>query len=157
MLCCARNDTHKLCVNPCLSRAGKQRGFTLIELLVVLVVLGLLIGIVAPRAIGYLGGARSDTARIQMQTFAAALDLYRLDMRKYPTAEAGLKALVAAPAGAARWRGPYLNKPELPLDPWDNAYVYQSPGPGGMPYRMLSYGADGKEGGDGEDADISVP
>lgn len=134
-----------------------QRGFTLVELLVVLVVLGLLIGIVAPRAIGYLGGARADTARIQMETLAAALDLYRLDMRKYPTTETGLKALVTAPAGAPRWRGPYLSKPELPLDPWDNAYVYQSPGPGGAPYRILSYGADGREGGEDEDADIAVP
>lgn len=138
-------------------KINRQRGFTLVELLVVLVVLGLLISIVAPRAIGYLGGARSDTARIQMETFAAALDLYRLDMRKYPTAEVGLNALVSAPAGATRWRGPYLNKPELPLDPWDNAYVYQSPGPGGAPYRMLSYGGDGREGGEYEDADISVP
>ncbi len=134
-----------------------QHGFTLVELLVVLVVLGLLISIVAPRAIGYLSGARSDTARIQMETFASALDLYRLDMRKYPTAEAGLNALVTAPAGATRWRGPYLNKSELPLDPWDNPYIYQSPGPGGKPYRMLSHGADGKEGGEDEDADISVP
>ena len=135
----------------------RRRGFTLVELLVVLVVLGLLISIVGPRAIGYLGGARSDTARIQMETFAAALDLYRMDMRKYPTAEMGLAALVSAPAGATRWRGPYLNKAELPLDPWDNAYVYLSPGTGGAPYRMLSYGADGKEGGEDEDADISVP
>ena len=134
-----------------------QHGFTLVELLVVLVVLGLLISIVAPRAIGYLSSARSDTARIQMETFASALDLYRLDMRKYPTAEAGLNALVTAPAGATRWRGPYLNKSELPLDPWDNPYIYQSPGPGGKPYRMLSHGADGKEGGEDEDADISVP
>ena len=138
-------------------RMGNQRGFTLVELLVVLVVLGLLIGIVAPRAIGYLGGARTDTARIQMQTFAAALDLYRLDMRQYPTSDAGLKALVSAPPGAARWRGPYLNKTELPLDPWDNPYLYQSPGPGDAPYRILSLGADGKEGGDDEDADISEP
>lgn len=134
-----------------------QDGFTLVELLVVLAVLGLLISIVGPRAIGYLGGARSDTARIQMETFATALDLYRLDMRKYPSAEAGLNALVNAPAGAAGWRGPYLNKDEVPLDPWDNAYIYQSPGPDGKPYRLLSYGADGKEGGDGEDADISAP
>jgi general secretion pathway protein G len=138
-------------------KTQSQRGFTLVELLVVLVVLGLLISIVAPRAIGYLSGARSDTARIQMETFASALDLYRLDMRKYPTAETGLNALVAAPAGAGRWRGPYLNKSELPLDPWDNPYIYQSPGPDGKPYRMLSYGADGKEGGEDEDADISVP
>lgn len=138
-------------------KKANQRGFTLVELLVVLVVLGLLIGIVAPRAINYLGGARSDTARIQMETFAAALDLYRLDMRKYPSGEAGLDALVSAPAGAALWRGPYLNKPELPLDPWDNPYIYQSPGPGGSPYRIVSYGADGKEGGEDEDADIIVP
>jgi general secretion pathway protein G len=134
-----------------------QRGFTLVELLVVMVVLGLLIGIVGPRAIGYLSGARSDTARLQMETFTAALDLYKLDMGRYPAADMGLEALVIAPAGAARWRGPYLNKPFLPLDPWDHPYVYQSPGPGDTPYRLLSYGADGKEGGEGEDADIAIP
>ncbi|MSP42493.1 MAG: type II secretion system protein GspG [Alphaproteobacteria bacterium] len=134
-----------------------QHGFTLVELLVVLVVLGLLISIVVPRAIGYLSGARSDTARIQMETFVAALDLYRLDMRGYPSAEAGLHALVAPPAGSTRWRGPYLSKPEVPLDPWDNPYIYQSPGPNGAPYRLLSRGVDGQEGGKDEDADIAVP
>lgn len=135
----------------------RQAGFTLVELLVVLVVLGLLIGIVGPRAIGYLGGARSDTARIQLQTFAAALDLYKLDIGKYPDSAAGLGALVAAPAGAKRWRGPYLNKPALPPDPWDNPYLYVSPGPEGQPYRIISHGADGREGGEGDDADIIVP
>lgn len=141
------------------AQGGKsgQGGFTLVELLVVLVVLGLLISIVGPRAIGYLGGARADTARIQMQTFAAALDLYRLDMRRFPSAEAGLDALVTAPAGTTNWRGPYLNSSELPRDPWDNPYIYRSPGPGERPYQLLSYGADGKEGGEDEDADIAVP
>ncbi|MFZ5835866.1 MAG: type II secretion system major pseudopilin GspG [Pseudomonadota bacterium] len=139
------------------TRTSRQHGFTLVELLVVLVVLGLLVSIVAPRAIGYLGGARSDMARIQMETFASALDLYRLDMRAYPSAEEGLDALVRAPAGAGRWRGPYLNRPEVPLDPWDNPYVYQSKGVGEKPYQILSYGADGKEGGEDEAADISVP
>lgn len=139
------------------ARPAGSAGFTLVELLVVLVVLGLLIGIVGPRAIGYLGGARSDTARIQMETFTAALDLYRLDIGKYPTADQGLNALVAAPPGAARWRGPYLNKSVLPRDPWENAYLYRSPGPNDIPYELVSLGADGKEGGEGEDADISVP
>ncbi len=135
----------------------RQRGFTLVELLVVLVVLGLLISIIVPRAVGYLAGARSDTARIQMEAFASALDLYRLDMRAYPSTEAGLDALVTPPADTTRWRGPYLNTLEVPLDPWDNAYVYQSPGPGGTPYRLLSYGSDGREGGENEDADIITP
>jgi len=139
-----------------MQRTG-QRGFTLVELLVVLVVLGLLIGIVGPRAIGYLSGARSDTARIQLETFAAALDLYKLDMGKYPGGEEGLGALVVAPAGSKKWRGPYLSKPAVPRDPWDNAYVYVAPGPGEMPYQMISYGADGKAGGDGDDADVLVP
>lgn len=134
-----------------------ERGFTLVELLVVLVVLGLLIGIVGPRAIGYLGGARSDTARIQLETFAAALDLYKLDMGRYPGGDEGLGVLVAAPAGSKKWRGPYLSKPAVPLDPWDNAYVYVAPGPGELPYQMISYGADGKPGGDGDDADVRVP
>jgi len=138
-------------------KTNRQYGFTLVELLVVLVVLGLLVSIVAPRAIGYLGGARTDMARIQMETFASALDMYRLDMRNYPSAEEGLDALVRAPAGAVRWRGPYLNRPEVPLDPWDNPYVYHSKGAGEKKYRIVSYGADGREGGEDEAADVSVP
>ncbi len=148
------SDTHQLCKRP-RRHAG---GFTLVELLVVLVVLGLLIGIVGPRAVGYLSGARADTARIQLETFITALELYRLDMGRYPSSDEGLSALVAAPQSAAkRWRGPYLSRRTVPLDPWDNPYIYRAPAPDGGPFQLASLGADTREGGEGDDADIIAP
>ncbi len=136
------------------SRRRGARGFTLIELLVVLVILGLIIGIVAPRAVDFLSGAKSDVAAIQVESLASALDLYRLDVGRYPTTQEGLAALVVAPSGSSGWGGPYLDDEEVPRDPWNNAYVYQAPGPGGRAYRLMSLGADGQPGGEGEDADI---
>lgn len=148
------SETCQLC-----KRAQRHAGgFTLVELLVVLVVLGLLIGIVGPRAVGYLSGARADTARIQLETFITALELYRLDMGRYPSSDEGLSALVSAPQSVAkRWRGPYLSKRTVPLDPWDNPYVYRSPSPDGGPFQLASLGADMREGGEGDDADIIAP
>lgn len=127
------------------------------ELLVVLGILALLIGIVAPRAVDYLSGARSDTARIQIDTFTTALDLYRLDVGRYPSAEQGLDALVRKPTGVDNWGGPYLNRRAVPTDPWGYPYRYEVPGKDNAPYRILSLGADGREGGNDEDADIAAP
>lgn len=135
-------------------RRGEQ-GFTLVELLVVLVILGLLLGIVGPRAIDFLSRAKGDVAKIQIQNFGAALDLYRLDVGNYPTTEQGLNALMKAPGGAARWNGPYLKGDAAPLDPWNRPYLYERPGPGGKPYAITSLGADGQRGGSGDDADIT--
>lgn len=137
------------------SRRRSNSGFTLIELLVVLVILGLIIGIVAPRAIDFLSRAKSDVAKIQIESFATALDLYQLDLGRYPTTQEGLSALLAAPRGAAGWRGPYLRGDEVPLDPWSRPYRYAAPGPSGKPYQILSLGADGQPGGEGEDADVA--
>jgi len=137
------------------SRRRASRGFTLIELLVVLVILGLIIGIVAPRAVDLLSGAKSDVARIQVESLSSALDLFRLDVGRYPTTQEGLAALVAAPSNAPGWGGPYLDSEDVPLDPWSRPYVYQVPGQGGRAYRLLSLGADGQPGGEGEDADIA--
>lgn len=128
-------------------------GFTLIELLVVLVILGLLAAVAGPRVIGYLGGARSDTARIQIGAFEQALDLYRLDVGRYPTTEEGLAALIRAPAGNRGWNGPYLDSQTVPEDPWGHAYVYRVPGSVG-PYDLYTLGADNRPGGTGEDAPI---
>lgn len=129
------------------------RGFTLIELLVVLVILGLLAGLVGPRVLSYLGGAKSDTAHLQIEEFGAGLDLFYLEIGRYPTTDEGLVALVEEPTGVTGWHGPYLKKKAIPKDPWGRDYLYQSPGENG-PYDLFSYGMDGAEGGDGDNRDI---
>ncbi|MCP5420422.1 MAG: type II secretion system major pseudopilin GspG [Gammaproteobacteria bacterium] len=131
----------------------KAGGFTLIELLVVLVILGLLAGLVGPRVMKYLSTANTQTARLQIEDLSAALDMYRLEMGRYPNSNEGLSALVEAPAGVNNWNGPYLKKKNLPIDPWGNEYQYRSPGEHG-PYDIFSLGADGAPGGEGEDQDI---
>lgn len=131
----------------------RARGFTLLELLVVVVIIGLLAGYVAPRYFSQVGKSEVQVARAQIDAFEKALDLYRIDMRRYPSNDQGLQALVAAPAGDANWKGPYLKK-ALPMDPWGRPYAYKSPGAKGD-YEIVSFGRDGKPGGSGEDADIS--
>jgi general secretion pathway protein G len=128
-------------------------GFTLIELLVVLVILGLLAGLVAPRVIHYLGRAKSDTARLQIDNLEGALDMYHLEVGQYPTTDQGLDALVNQPSGVTAWNGPYLKKKQIPKDPWGYDYIYRSPGEHG-PYDLYSLGADHAEGGEGENKDI---
>jgi general secretion pathway protein G len=135
------------------SRRRKERGFTLVELLVVLVILGLLFGIAVPAAVRYLSPAKGDVAQIQLKSFTIALDLFRIHLGRYPMTEEGLKSLLTQPAGESRWKGPYLNATSLPLDPWDNAYVYTNQSVGKQ-YEILSLGADGIKGGEGENADI---
>lgn len=134
-------------------RRRARRGVTLVELLVVLVILGLLVGVVGPRVIAYLGTAKSDTARVQIEQLAAALDLYLIDNGRYPTESEGLAALVEAPSALSSWNGPYLEDNEVPLDPWGNEFIYRVPGADG-PYTLGTLGADASEGGDGENADI---
>ncbi len=135
------------------TRPARDSGFTLIELLVVLVILGLLAAIAGPRVVGYLGGAKSDAARIQLAAFEQALDLYRLDAGRYPTTEEGLGALLRAPAGVGRWGGPYLDGNTVPADPWGFAYVYRVPGSEGD-YDLFTLGADNRPGGSGENEPI---
>ena len=132
----------------------RQAGFTLIELLVVLVILGLLAGLVGPRILSYLGGARSDSTRLQIENFKSALDLYAIDVGGYPTTAQGLKALMANPGGVRGWNGPYLRSNALPDDPWGTAYNYRAPGQHGA-FDLYSLGADKREGGSGDDADIT--
>ncbi len=134
----------------------KQRGFTLIELMIVLVILGLIMGIVGPQAMKYLGKGKTQSTKIQIENLSAALDMYRLEVGNYPTSADGLKALVAAPSGARGWNGPYLKKGDVPKDGWNNDYQYKRPGSNGQPYDLLSFGADGTAGGEGEDADITL-
>ncbi|MGE8410020.1 MAG: type II secretion system major pseudopilin GspG [Pseudomonas sp.] len=134
-------------------KRSTQHGFTLLELLVVLVVLGLLAGIVAPRYFSQLGRSEAKVARAQIEGLAKALDLYRLEVGRYPSSEQGLQALVSAPSDEARWSGPYLQK-KVPDDPWGHAYLYRYPGENGE-YDLFSLGKDGQPGGDGENAEIT--
>jgi len=133
-----------------LSTARLRRGFTLVELLVVLVILTLLAGLVGPRFLNQLGGAKSKTAAVQIADLEKGLDLFKLDVGRYPSTEEGLAALVKAPSGVASWNGPYV-KGEIPLDPWGRPYRYTAQG---GKVEIVSLGADGAPGGTGEDADI---
>lgn len=135
----------------------RRSGFTLIEILVVIVVIAILATLVAPNVFQHVGAAKDATAKSQIEMIGAALDAYRLDAGRYPTTQQGLTALTEAPTidPPSSWRGPYLRK-AIPLDPWNRPYVYLSPGevnPNG--YDLLSYGADGQPGGDGENADVT--
>ncbi len=132
----------------------RTRGFTLLELLVVIVIIGLLAGYVAPRYFSQVGRSEVQVARAQIDSLEKALDQYRLDMRRYPSVEEGLDALVARPAAASTWNGPYLKK-AVPADPWGRPYVYRAPGQKGD-FELVSFGRDGRPGGSGEDADIGA-
>ena len=132
----------------------RNLGFTLLELLVVIVIIGLLAGYVAPRYFSQVGKSEIQVAKAQVESIEKALDQFRLDVRRYPTAEEGLDALVAKPASASNWSGPYLKK-AVPSDPWGRPYVYRLPGEKAE-FQLMSLGRDGKQGGTGEDADIGI-
>lgn len=133
---------------------ARHSGFTLIELLVVIAILGLVASLVGPSVMRQFGGAKADTARLQIADLSAALDLYYLDLGHYPTTAEGLAALVSAPESARDWNGPYLKKTAVPSDPWGNTYLYKAPGENG-PYDLVSYGADSQLGGERDSADIT--
>jgi general secretion pathway protein G len=139
---------------PKVARRRRERGMTLIELLVVLLILALIAAFAVPRVMKYLGGARSDAATIQIERLGGILDLYRLDVGRYPRTDEGLQALVEAPTDADRWNGPYVKKKNSLIDPWGKPYEYRSPGDHGE-YDLFTLGADGVNGGDGDDADVT--
>jgi general secretion pathway protein G len=146
------------CSSKTAQRPGKgQRGFTLIELMVVIVILGILAAIIAPRIIGRTDEAKVTKAKVQIRNFETALKMYKLDNGTYPTTEQGLEALIQKPSVGVipkNWReGGYLEMNKVPLDSWGNKYVYLSPGSHGD-FDIISYGADGVQGGDGYNADI---
>jgi general secretion pathway protein G len=129
-------------------------GFTLLELLVVLVILGLLAAVATPQVMKYLSRARTQSAALQIHNLASALDLYRLDVGRYPTQEEGLNSLVVAPPAAPSWSGPYVAKLQMLVDPWGHPYNYKIPGDHGD-YDLYSGGADNAVGGEGENQDVT--
>ena len=135
-----------------LDRDDPEAGLTLVELLVVLVIMALLAALVGPRVVGYLSQSKVKTAKIQLASYQTALELYHLDAGRFPRDADGLEALVKAPPGVTGWAGPYLTKAVAP-DPWGHPYRYVALNDGAG-YDLSSYGADGREGGEGDDADI---
>ena len=133
-------------------RSGLQGGFTLMELLVVLAILGLLMSLVGPQVLNQLGGEKTKTALIQIKDLEQALEMYKLDVGRFPSTDQGLNALVKNPGGAGGWNGPYL-KADVPLDPWKREYVYKYPGDRGD-LDIFTLGQNGTPGGEGEDSDV---
>ena len=140
-----------LCAKSAVSTQRVARGFTLLELMVVLAILALLGGLVGPKVLDYLGKAKSRTAIVQIAELEKTLDNFKLDVGRYPSTEEGLDALVKRPASVNLWSGPYIK--EVPKDPWNNPYKYANSGAGGG-IEIVSLGADGVAGGEGENADI---
>jgi general secretion pathway protein G len=135
------------------NRRQRQAGFTLIELMIVLFILGLLAALVAPRLMGRVGKAKQKTTQTQIHMLSTALEMFYLDLGRYPTEDEGLKALYERPTNLSGWSGPYIEK-GVPKDPWGHDYVYKSPGENG-PFDIISNGADGVPGGEGENQDIT--
>lgn len=136
------------------ARRRGQAGFTLVEILVVITIIGMIMALVGPRVLNYLGESKTKAAKIQIESFSSALDLFYLDLGRYPTSSEGLGALAQRPGNASGWNGPYLRGGMLPVDPWGRAYVYRSPGERAA-YDIVSLGSDGQEGGSGAASDIA--
>lgn len=142
-------------IEKCREGGRSDPGFTLMEMLVVLVVIGLIAGVAIPQVMKLLGSAKHKAARIQLETLNNSLSVYQLDLGQYPTTEQGLGAMWKPPANVTDWNGPYVRREKQLIDPWGHPFVYKVPG-ATHPYDLLSYGADGKPGGQGDDADLSA-
>jgi general secretion pathway protein G len=139
---------------PVRARRDREGGFTLVEILVVITIIGLIMALVGPRVLNYLAESKVKAAKIQIQSFSSALDLFYLDAGRYPSSAEGLAVLVQPTGGVTAWNGPYLKGGVVPNDPWGKPYVYRAPGQHAA-YDLISYGADGQEGGTGNAADIA--
>lgn len=131
-----------------------RSGVTILEVLVVLAIIGLIAAVIGPRVVGYLGRAKSETAELQVDQINNALQLFYIDMGRFPAETEGLAALMQSPAGAADWAGPYLADSEALTDPWGRSYLYEDATGGSEDPLVYSLGRDGTEGGSGEDADV---
>ena len=136
------------------ARRRRQRGITLVELLVVIAIIALIATLAVSQLTNLLGGTKSDTAKLQIGRLAGIIDIYYVDVGGYPPNEMGLLALVEQPSDIARWNGPYLKNRSALLDPWGRPYQYRLPGQHGV-FDLFSLGADGQEGGEGEDKDLT--
>jgi len=128
-------------INTAQDATRQDAGFTLVELLVVLAILGMLAAIATPQVLKYLGRAKTDTSQLEVKNLSTALDLFLVDVGRYPSQQEGLAALVTNPSGVTAWRGPYLKAPQVPLDPWGHTYQYRVPGQHGD-FDLYSLGPD---------------
>jgi general secretion pathway protein G len=135
--------------------AHASAGFTLVEMLVVLTIIGLIMGLIGPRVLGYLSESKVKTAKLQIESFSSALDLFYIDTGRYPTSSEGLESLAVRPSGVDVWNGPYVKGARIPTDPWGHPYQYRSPVERVPPYEIMSLGSDGSEGGTGNAADVA--
>ena len=135
-------------------RWGHQTGATILEVLIVLSIIALIAAVVGPRVIGYLGTAKSETAELQINNLASAVQLFYVDTGRYPSEAEGLSVLMTRPAGDADWNGPYMPTGEALVDPWGRDYLYEPPGDDGS-FTIRTLGRDGAQGGSGEDSDLS--
>ena len=132
----------------------QKRAFTLIEMLVVVLILAILAALIVPRVVNRTGDAKRAKAASDIATLSGLLSQYKVDTDQFPTTEQGLMALQSQPSGINNWRGPYTQK-AISTDPWQNDYIYESPGPDGQDFIIASYGADGAPGGEGDASDIT--
>jgi len=135
-------------------RRGAAAAFTLIEILVVVLILAILAALVVPCVVGRTSDAKRAKAASDIATLSSLLQQYRIDTDTFPSTEQGLSALRVQPSDVNNWRGPYTSK-DIPTDPWGNEYSYEAPGPDGQDFLIVSYGADGAPGGDGDNSDIT--
>lgn len=138
-----------------LRKRNLRSGLTLLEVMVVLAIIAMIAGLAVPRLMDGFGRAKARTAAIQMENIRGAVQLFYLDVGRYPSEAEGLQALLAQPDGTTSWLGPYLDGPSDILDPWERAYLYRSPA-GQKPFELMTYGRDGRAGGTSEDSDISL-
>ncbi|MEP1697236.1 MAG: type II secretion system major pseudopilin GspG [Paracoccaceae bacterium] len=137
------------------SKNGKRSGVTILEVLIVLTIIALIAAVAGPRLLGYLGRAKTETASLQMRQIGNALQLFYIDLGRYPNQTEGLSVLVVAPPGESAWSGPYLDSSDALVDPWGRDYIYDETSEADRP-AIKSLGRDGASGGSGEDADIQI-